>query len=120
MPSIRYTIRLKDEHTAVEIAEWVRRKMGHEFSSRDCLMVARALKNGEGWEPPYYSIKHPQTPGPCEFVLTPDPENAWEVREHEQDCLWELARKGAEGDAEAAIAFCKAELNGELHHGAYG
>ncbi len=120
MPTIRYTLRFKVDQTTVELANWVRSKMGDQLTLRDCLMVARALKNGEDWEPEFHLLQDPEAVGPCEFDITPDPDDSWAIRAKEQSKLWELCERGAAGDAEAAIAWCKAELEGKVSHGAIG
>jgi hypothetical protein len=47
-------------------------------------------------------------------------DNPYAAHFKEQNGYYELRDKGAAGDAEAAIAYCKLELEGLVSHGAMG
>lgn len=108
MKNIRYT--LADRSISVfELARWVLSKVGSQYSSKDALMVARELLNGNGWEPIYNVLQDPEGPGPCYFIVS-DPEDPYRVLLAEAKRLQEMLEKGAAGDAEVAIAYCKMVL----------
>jgi hypothetical protein len=114
MLAIYYTLRDKDIET-IELTRWVRKQMP-KYSTYDAIMTARSLKNGERWNPPIDDIKEWRDAGPCDYVTTPDPENIWEMRDAKYQAHHDLGKRGAEGDAQAAIEFCKLYLNGELNY----
>lgn len=64
MPELCYTLSDKAAST-IDVAKWVRDRMGGELLLNECLIVARALQRGETWRPPYYSVLNYDAPGPC-------------------------------------------------------
>lgn len=116
MTEIRYTLDPKSTISTIALSAWVRLKMGTGYSATNCLTVARCLKSGQGWEPPYCAMFEPEAPGPCEFVVT-EPVNEYAEYQNKQQALYDLKVRGASGDAEAAIAYCKADLDGKVNHG---
>lgn len=116
MTEIRYTLDPQKTINTIALASWVRLKMGTGYSATNCLTVARYLQSGQGWEPPYCVLFEPQAPGPCEFVVT-EPVNEYTEYYNKQQALFDLKVRGAAGDVEAAIAYCKADLDGKVNHG---
>jgi hypothetical protein len=108
--------------TAAQLAGWVREVAPDEYTLAEALYIARCMIRGERWQPPYgivaYGLKHlPSQPWSYTITTPPNPYI-------EQARLWKeqraLLEKAAAGDADAAIAYCKMELNGEINHGAMG
>lgn len=117
MPELCYTLTDKSV-SSIDLAKWVRDRMGDELMLNECLVIARALQRGETWRPPYYAVRDRDVVGPCAMTTTypDDPHReARRLSEEREQAIWGLQRKGATGDAEAAIAFCKAITDGELH-----
>lgn len=55
----------------------------------------------------------------CDIVVT-FPPNPYQEYAKLRESQYQLMLKGAAGDAEAAIAYCKMEAAGEVGHGAMG
>lgn len=94
-------------HAVSEVARWVRIKTMDQLSLPDSLCIARSLLKGESWRP--LSVSN-FDPGPChmetKYVKDPYTLN-YEQRVAEYADGVELALRGAAGDTEAAIEFCK-------------
>lgn len=94
-------------HTVAVLARWVRGKTMDQLTLPDALCIARSLLRGESWRPLTVSNF---APGPChmetEYVKDPYTLN-YERRAVEYADGVELALRGAAGDADAAIEFCK-------------
>ena len=114
--TIRYTYDLPEgEHTAIEVAQEVR-SLWPSHSPVAAMTIARALMNGEGWEPPYSEVHYPKSAKILSYDITWPP-NPYRAQAEEWRVQHELLKKGAAGDAEAAIAYCLLELNNEINHG---
>ena len=116
MPELCYTLTDTSAST-IDVAKWVRERMGDQLLLNECLVVARALQRGERWQPPYYSVHKHDEVGPCAVQVSYPEDPGREERrlsEEREAALWELQRIGADGNAEAAIAFCKAIAVGEI------
>ena len=108
--------------TAPQLAGWVRDVAPDQYTLSEAMQIARYMINGGGWEPPYWIVAYQLERlknQPWTYTITTPP-NPYT----EQIRIWEeqhaLLKKAAAGDAEAAIAYCKMELNGEINHGAMG
>lgn len=112
MPELYYTL-ADTSASAINIARWVKDRIGDKLALNECLMIAHALQRGERWQPPYYDVHERNATGPCNLVIIPD-EKLQALTLERELALWELQKRGAEGDAEAAISFCKAIAAGEL------
>ena len=127
------TITLKDTAVSrVELANWVRHATPHLITNaKDALAVAACLIKGEKWEPEFYMLADnlKQAYGTyikevnpfCNVTIVDVPEDNQYTRHFAtQKGYYDLMCKGAAGDAEAAIAYCKLELSGDVSHGAMG
>src|SRR5271167_1012665 len=115
MIDITYTLKEDSTLSTLEIARWVKSKTP-DCSTPRAIQIARVLKNGGYWQPPIPGLVNYQDAGPCEYVITPDPESPWEIQDREDQRLCKLAEDGANGDTQAAIDFCTAWREGKLHH----
>ena len=120
---ITYTYNLGSKYSVAQIAKWVLAKtpfglgrIGGSVSLPEAMTIARALVRGERWQPEYYMLHEPEADGPCQFeivdVKTED-ELRWEKQHAIHAAHAELLKRGAAGDAEAAIAYCKAAQENE-------
>lgn len=115
-------ITLKDKTvTPIELTKWLRKVWKSESSTPvNCMYIANCLIAGETWRPPYRDISKADD---FEYVNFTVPESEFDkndrLHREQQKEYWELCRRGSEGDAEAAIAFCKLELDGKIAHGPY-
>ena len=90
---------------------------------------ADILKSGEVWHPELDTLHLPnpmsgafelhEQMGIC-WVDVVIEESDFEKNQKIQQGYWDLCRRGAEGDAQAAIEFCKAEMAHKVNHGAMG
>jgi hypothetical protein len=116
-------ITLKDKTvTRMELTKWLRQVWRSDSATpANCLYIADCLIAGETWRPPYNAIGCKAEKS--EIVNFVFPESDYDkndrLNREKQHEFWELCRRGAEGDAEAAIQFCKHEFAGEVSHGAY-
>lgn len=89
-------------------------------TASELMYIVDCILKGETWRPDYALIdRKAYELSPyfnVEFVKIEDP---WAERIALQESYWELCRKGAAGDAEAAMAFCKLEMENKVNHGAY-
>ena len=114
LTTIRYKIRSKNAQTIPELALWVKNKIGHHHEGIHVYLgIARNLLNGEVWEKEYCLLKNPEADGPCEFTVS-EPVNENVVYFNKQQEFKALLKRGAAGDSEAAIEYCKAMLAGEV------
>ena len=117
-------ITLKDKNIApLNLARLLRDIWQSELASpANCIYVAKCLINGETWRPTLGSIHIPNI-DKSEHLNLVFPESEIDkdsrLRREQQTEYWELGRRGAAGDAEAAIAFCKLEMEGKISHGAF-
>ena len=116
---IEYEITIKDHTVEVlALAKWVHSVSGHLL--KDSLYIARCLLSGETWRPTGY-IAH-QENSFCHIARSYS-ESKHEKSNREyldtQKGYFELMKKGAAGDAAAAMEYCKLELKGKVNHGAY-
>lgn len=111
------------------IIKWVQSIVKYpKLTVYDAKPFAEILKAGGCWHPelstldiavPFYGeFRLCEQMGPC-LVKVEVEESDFEKDRKIQAEYWELCRRGAEGDAEAAIAFCKAEMEGKVNHGAF-
>lgn len=105
----------------VKIAKWILEYSTTVANAKEAMMIATDLFNGKTWEQSIWSLRNGFDKCPYFDIKNRYEEEAnehkvWFARQNE---LFELCRKGAEGDAEAAIAYCKAEMTGEVNHGAF-
>ena len=90
------------------------------FSLKDISMIAGGLVHGDRWSPtPEMLRADPRTSGlakiaTIEVELRPDPYAELKRQREEESALLEA---GANGDAEAAIRFCKGLLTGTITYG---
>jgi hypothetical protein len=123
MSSVKYTLTDKDVST-IALAKWINMKTwGLAFSLSEALVIARSLKNGGSWEIDSTEVTPPNEKDPCLGVIQPEPEddNAafWKTIQLEIAHCENLLGRGAAGDIEAAIEYCKLELAGKVPHAAY-
>jgi hypothetical protein len=115
MLEVKYT--LKDTSiSAPDLAKWVKQRVP-SFTAPDCLYVARCLIKGEEWSPPIDKINEYLDVGPCSMNIIPDPDNHWEVFFAEEKVYSDLLKDGAAGNAQAAIEYCKAVIEGKVSRG---
>jgi hypothetical protein len=124
------SIELVDSSTSLStILKWVQSIVKYpKLSVYDAKPFAEILKAGECWHPElntldimvplYGEFRLCEQMGPC-LVKVEVEESDFEKDRKIQAEYWELCRRGAEGDAEAAIAFCKAEMANKVSHGAF-
>jgi hypothetical protein len=108
-----------------QIAKFVR-MVAPGFTTSEALAISRDLRAGNVWETTDYGIAYRLSmlsPAPWEYTIieAPNPwRDAYEARCAEYSQAEELARLGAEGDAAAAIEFCKRFLAGVMRNEAWG
>ena len=94
------------------------------ISMSDSLMIATNIKMGHYRfnTPLFWDFKFAAINGLLPvwlLVKFDEPVNEYQVFAKEREALYNLLKAGGAGDAEAAIAYCKAELAGEISHGAF-
>lgn len=116
---VYYTLKDKDIKPAA-LAKWVKARMP-SFQYPDCLIVAHIMIKGERWNPPIEEVHDYEEAGPCLLDARIDISsmNLYERHDYEQGLLYALLQRGAKGDAQAAIDYCKAEIEGKVSHGIY-
>jgi hypothetical protein len=102
----------------LELARWLR-------SIRTDLTVPRALQEADdllaGEDLEFYLYGHQVIAAPDGVKLVPVVyDNPYAAHFKEQAGYYALRDKGAAGDVDAAIAYCKLELEGKVSHGAMG
>lgn len=111
------TITLKNRDASIpEIAIAIRKL--RQIPVSEAISLAYGLRSNVGWQLPHGEIN--TKPHPIfEFLVDPyvDPYQKWFA---DAKFYRELLQKGASGDVESAIAYCKAELAGEIGHGCIG
>lgn len=113
--------------TDTQIALGLFKTMSGQISRFYALQFARRLRTESvqfGTESVFLTLKAARANGliPSWLVAEfdePGDENMWEARARRQDAWQKLLKDGAAGNTEAAIAYCKAELAGEIGHGAW-
>ena len=95
------------------------------LSLPDALMIASNIKrlNYRFFKPYFWDFKYASSQGLLPVWLSVDfdePDNEYQVFAKKRQALYNLLKAGGAGDAEAAIAYCKAELAGEVSHGVMG
>lgn len=115
-----YTVTSNPMSTRTGLAKWVRSLRGMSITSvPQALMVADDLLNGCRFE--LYLSAEEKAAGDALCTITEIVvENPWKAHFDEQARYHELCTRGAAGDVEAAIAFCKLEVEGKVSHGAIG
>jgi hypothetical protein len=111
--------------TAVQIAQWVRDVCPDQYTSADAMMIARYLLHGETWRPEYatFDFSRVGTDELCMIEIDTsydDYDEELRTAREKQASYYELLKRGAEGDTDAAIAYCKLELDGLVNHSACG
>lgn len=111
----------------VKLMQWIRQlhvSMQHPISLPHTACLARQLSETDiAWEPSklgmhLYSVRNTFPDFiDATFVL---PEDPYSVYFAAQKRYHDLLKAGASGDTDAAIAYCRAELAGEVGHGAMG
>lgn len=101
---ITYTLRERDLST-MEVALWVRKKLGNRALAWQVLDIARKLQQ-EPWTASYYWLVLPREAGPCSFEIT-EPPDPWAAVRESGDAAAALLAAGAAGDAVCAIEYCK-------------
>ena len=99
-----------------------------EYTSREPLMIARCLLKGEGWEPPVSALLLDQVRfhslnGPFKLEVKDfEDETRAAYRESAERARIhrDLLERGATGDVDAAIEYCRLELAGKINHAACG
>jgi hypothetical protein len=106
--------------TAAQLAGWVRDVAPDQYTVTEAMYIARCLIRGEGWEPPYWNVAYQLErlkDQPCSYTITTPP-NDMAIQFERGVRLYaegkELAERGAAGDAEAAIEFCKRFQAGDM------
>jgi hypothetical protein len=124
------SIELVDSSTSLStIIKWVQSIVKYpKLTVYDAKPFAEILKAGGCWNPElnaldimvplYGEFRLCEQMGPC-LVKVEVEESDFEKDRKIQAEYWELCRRGAEGDAEAAIAFCRAEMANKVSHGAF-
>jgi hypothetical protein len=112
------TFTLRDKINNVDLARWIR-KVYSGLTSQQCLIILRRLRRGGTWEIACGSCYDYEN-GPCDFVVNCAEIDYWDDVVKKWDFHSDLLKRGADGDAQAAIEYCKLELAGEISHGAIG
>jgi hypothetical protein len=108
--------------TAAKLAGWVRDVAPDQYTLAEAMSIARSLIRGEAWEPPYevvaYELEQLKNQ-PWSYTITMPPDGA-AIRFEQRQKLYaegeELAKRGAAGDAEAAIKFCQRFQGGDMEN----
>jgi hypothetical protein len=90
------------------------------FTAKEALVIAREFRDKGTWNVEDTFILRPtfeQGPWTCVVEKHGDP---WEEHFRLAAEHHELLKRGAAGDVEAAIAYCKLELGNKVSHGAIG
>lgn len=123
---MKLTIKLKHSVDRLVLLRWIRNahtQWRRVIALSKCMELANSLIAGTEWVPDERligTIYHFRENIPdfidANFVIPVDPDI-----EYRQNVarLYSLLEKGAAGDTEAAIAYCKAELAGEVNHSGY-
>ncbi len=116
-----YTLTATNEATAVSLVKFVRSVLwrGDTMLLNDALVVARSIQAGS------YTMDAALFNCDLEsndlvHVEKHVVENPWTAHFNYAHECFELMERGAAGDAEAAIAYCKRELEGKVPHGPMG
>ena len=114
-------ITLKDKHAdRIGVAKWILSNTTLTTSAKDAMYITDCMLRGETWRPNYFSMKRGFET--CELfnVKIEEPVNPYAEHMRIQQGYYDLCRRGAEGDVEAALAYCKLEIEGKVSHGAMG
>lgn len=109
----------------VEALAWIRKVLGDMLPGtplKTAVNLTDVLLHGDEWVAGrYHYWKNISLNSPpfvkFEFV---EPVCPYKAHWDRQSAYFELRDKGAAGDVEAAIAYCKAEQEGKVSHGAMG
>lgn len=105
----------------MQVASWVKyvTSVDH-FTLPERLCIARCLLKGERWSPsPWcFDVTKANSYQHWDVKVTNAESDRYTNYYKEQQGYFALMRKGAEGDAEAAIEYCKLEAAGKVNHGA--
>ena len=123
------SIKLIDRSASLAtVIKWVQSmiRWPENISVYEAKPFADILKAGGEWHPPLDKLKLPnplygtleihEQMGICWIDVVVE-ESDFEKDRKIQQGYWELCKKGAEGDAQAAIEYCKAEMANKVNHG---
>lgn len=117
---MKVEITLKDKRAGrIEITRWVRSNSKLNMSLKDALHVADSLLRGETWKTQIDLLLDGFKERNFIFNIQSIAEESEDTHFQVQEKYWDLCRRGAEGDAVAAIEFCKLEMAGQIRHGAF-
>lgn len=108
----------------ISLSRWVR-YVCRDASIADALLASDVLRSGGTWSPSYDSFDRFRAKEDSEFAIITitSPFDAMNREYAEQAAKMQeygdLLIRGANGDVEAAIAYCKLELAGEICHAAF-
>jgi hypothetical protein len=115
---IAYTITAKPTTDRIFLARWLR-SITVQLTVPRTLQMADDLLAGEDFE--FYLSDQTAASAPSGVKLVPVVfESEYDEYDEVQAGYIALRDKGAAGDAEAAIAYCKLEAEGRVNHAAMG
>lgn len=114
------TVTLRDPISALDLAKWVR-KARPSCELKDALEIARNLIKGESWVVQDCVLAKD---GPC-TVLVENYVGGYPTVDYtaffaQQEEYHKLLERAVQGDAEAALAYCRLEFDGKINHAAMG
>jgi hypothetical protein len=106
------------------LIKWIRRiflKINPVSTLNDAVLLSDFLLLGDIWISDQYWFWNSSKDDLPEFINIEliEPVNESTVFFREQEKYYELLKLGASGNVEAAIAYCKAELEDKISHGAF-
>lgn len=116
-----YTITSKPEASAIELVKYLRTIMwrGDVMTTGDILQVARSLQQ-TSLTVETGMVRCDLETNELVTVVATARENPYTAAYRRMAEGYELLKRGAAGDVEAALLYCKMELAGEIIHGPIG
>src|SRR4051812_281030 len=110
----RLEITVKENVSAVALAKWIRSVTS--YALRDALCLAQRMINGETWHVESINSRVVDNPyANIEIIWCPSSEELYfEEMRVEFKRQRGLLERGAAGDVDAAIEYCKLELEGKI------
>lgn len=132
MYNIRFEA-INDNVNPIDLYRWISQNWepASQTPTKTLLYIARCISRGEGWQPEYLELsesvrkalrRNDFSSDIIKLVQfeTDDPFERERIeRQKHNDLISDLLKRGATGDAEAAIKYCQLEFEGKISHGAF-
>ena len=107
-----YQITVKPNVSIIELVKWLRGNTVPSLSLKHALEIADKMMVGQTWEPDPSMVGHITS---NQWVDVNRKYDFWDLKIPEKDNSYdELCKRGANGDAEAAIEYCNLVLMGKI------